>query len=64
MVTDTFLNNENVLIQNKKRRKVQKDKKLVSKQNCENADLHKPVGKNNDHTRIMRKIQFHSSFKT
>ena len=30
MVTDTFLNNDNVLIQNKKRRKAQKDKELVS----------------------------------
>ena len=30
MATDTFLNNDNVLIENKKRRKVQKDKKLVS----------------------------------
>ena len=29
----------------------------------ENADLNKPVKQNNNHTRIMRKIRFRSSFK-
>ena len=34
------------------------------KETVENADLHKAVLKNkNDHTRIVRKIRFRSSFK-
>ena len=51
--------NFNVLIQ----KKAQKDKKTsFLKETVENADLHKAVLNNNDHTRILRLIRFRSSF--
>ena len=42
-----------------KTKKAKKDEKLIFQ---ENADLHKPYKKNNDHTRILRKVRFRSSF--
>ena len=52
--------------QNKQKiQKGQNDKETsFPKETVENADLHKPVlNKKTDHKRIMREIQFRSSFK-
>ena len=52
--------------QNKQKiQKAQNDKETsFPKETVENADLHKPVlNKKTDHKRIMREIQFRSSFK-
>ena len=46
------------LIQNKKDREHRKTKKKAERQTCIN-----PFKQNNDHTIIMRKIGFRSSFK-
>ena len=61
----------NVLVQNiwfktKKIESTERWKTSFRKEVVENVDIHKPVlniKQNNDHTRIMRKIQFRSSFK-
>ena len=54
----------NYLIQIKKPRKHRKAKKLFSKRKCrECRPTQTSIEQNNDHTRMMRKIRFCSSFK-